>query len=285
VPHLAWAGRVTLLAAPEKIGKSTVLGQAAAAMSTGADFLGEQTARAPVVWHRLDEPKSDLVRRLARFHARHGIAICEQPGLTIDDLDALVSETRASLVVIDTLLEYVGPEVPNVFDPRQWLTPLAGFRRLAQARNTAVVLLHHTVRDGTRYADSRQIGAGVDQIITMGAKTEDPTVRSLDSRGRVLVERLTLRYAADGYVRDTGEMPLELRIYRAIADEPGIGKTKLRDRVGGKATLVDNGVNDLLRKSAIEDRGNLEKHAYHVRGPINGPGPGQSSGQGYVAHG
>ena len=41
VPRLAWEGRITLLAAPEKPGKSTLLGQAVAAVAQGHDFLGD----------------------------------------------------------------------------------------------------------------------------------------------------------------------------------------------------------------------------------------------------
>jgi len=43
VPRMAWTGRVTLLAAREKIGKSTLAGAAVAALSSGVRFMGEPT--------------------------------------------------------------------------------------------------------------------------------------------------------------------------------------------------------------------------------------------------
>src|SRR4051812_25717502 len=60
VPRLAWAGRLSLLAAPEKHGKSTLVGQAIAAKAAGADFLGEATTPGTTLWLGLDEPLNDI---------------------------------------------------------------------------------------------------------------------------------------------------------------------------------------------------------------------------------
>src|SRR5215218_2310626 len=70
LPRLAWAGRVTLLASPEKTGKSTLVGQAVAAKAQGKDFLGEPTERGSTLWLALDEPLNDVVRRFVRYGAR-----------------------------------------------------------------------------------------------------------------------------------------------------------------------------------------------------------------------
>jgi RecA-family ATPase len=50
VPRLAWEGRITLLAAPEKPGKSTLLGQAVAAVAQGHDFLGDPVEQGVTLW-------------------------------------------------------------------------------------------------------------------------------------------------------------------------------------------------------------------------------------------
>ena len=42
MPYLAWPGRLTELAGPDKIGKSTLLRQAAIAVATRGEFLGQQ---------------------------------------------------------------------------------------------------------------------------------------------------------------------------------------------------------------------------------------------------
>ena len=55
IPYLALAGRVTLLAAKEKVGKSTFMGQCVAAFSQGAEFLGQPCGPGKVLWYALDE--------------------------------------------------------------------------------------------------------------------------------------------------------------------------------------------------------------------------------------
>ncbi len=73
LPRLAWAGRVSLLASPEKTGKSlTLVGQAVAAKALGHDFLGEATEQGATLWLALDEPLNDVVRRLVRYGAQAG---------------------------------------------------------------------------------------------------------------------------------------------------------------------------------------------------------------------
>lgn len=52
VPRLAWEGRLTLLAAREKTGKSTLVRSAIAAKVTGRDFLGEPQSFLPRVPQR-----------------------------------------------------------------------------------------------------------------------------------------------------------------------------------------------------------------------------------------
>src|SRR6266851_2237255 len=50
VPGLAWKGRLTLVAAREGTGKSTLLSAVAAAVTTGGEFLGERCAKGMVLW-------------------------------------------------------------------------------------------------------------------------------------------------------------------------------------------------------------------------------------------
>ncbi len=75
VPRLAWRGRVTMLAAREKDGKSTLATAAAAAASGGARWLGDPTLRGSVLWvgleehgqeRRRDEPRQGPLRRVMR---------------------------------------------------------------------------------------------------------------------------------------------------------------------------------------------------------------------------
>src|SRR5690606_19180590 len=72
VPHLAYRGRTTLLAGPDKSGKSTLMAHAAAALSRGDGFLGEPSQGqhgGRVVWVGLEEALGDGVRRFKELGA------------------------------------------------------------------------------------------------------------------------------------------------------------------------------------------------------------------------
>ena len=83
VPRLAWAGRVTLLAAREKGGKSTTATASAAAVSRGGSWLDAVTATGSVIWFGLEEHTSDLVARVCEWDADpkrvHVLTHCGRP--------------------------------------------------------------------------------------------------------------------------------------------------------------------------------------------------------------
>lgn len=124
------------------------------------------------------------------------------------------------------------------------------------------MLLHHTTRDGKRYRDSGQLGAGVDQIITITVDQKDETVRQVDSRGRVTVERFRLAYVDDRYDFLDGDQSLEVQVSRIIQAEPRVSSSRLRLRVGGKATKVDAAVESLLAQGSVADEGTSGNHAF-----------------------
>ena len=68
VRSLAWRGRVTLLHAREKAGKSTLMGAAAAAVTRAAAFLEAPTCAGPVVWFGEEHP-SDAKTRMEHWGA------------------------------------------------------------------------------------------------------------------------------------------------------------------------------------------------------------------------
>ncbi len=65
---IAHAGRVTLLHAREKVGKSTLVGAAVAAVTRGRPFLAAPTRAGDVLWVG-EEAASDVKARLAQWDA------------------------------------------------------------------------------------------------------------------------------------------------------------------------------------------------------------------------
>jgi hypothetical protein len=289
LPRFAWAGRLTMVAAREKAGKSTLIGQAVAALAEDQLFLGEPIRPTTVLWLGLDEPKGDIVRRLADYGATGRVALMtEHRGNLL--LEDAILELEAGLVVIDTLLEFASGNVEDTNSAMQWQPVLKSLRGILQRTNAAGILLHHGKKgpDGG-YRDSTQIGAGVDAIIEMREVEEDPTLRKCRYRGRLRGEDFAVRFTDGRYELDAGTPTLEMRVLQVIAATPGASSKLLRDTVGGKAREVDAAVKDLLARGAITDRGDAVRHRFVIRPPGQGLGQatqivagqgGTSSGQG-----
>lgn len=238
VPHLAWRGRVTLLAAAEKGGKSTLIGQAAAACSTGTTFLGQDVEPCSVAWIALDEHVSDLVRRLSHHGAKSGIGIYNRRP-AVELLDSDLKDLRPGLLVIDTLTRYALGEVTEGGSRFQWAPLMAYITEVARIHNVAIVLLHHFARSSERYAESAEIGASVDQIIEMRKDGESPTVRLLKSEGRIVFESLKVEYQYNRYERFDGRPPsLDALILAQLSKEPGLTVGGLRKAVGKRMETV-----------------------------------------------
>ena len=281
LPRLAWQGRVTLLAAPEKFGKSTLMGQGVAAVTRSQDFLGEPTSGAGALWLALDEPLGDLVRRLAGYGAKEAVYIYpERP--SYEDLESTIEDQQIGLVVIDTLTEFAAGLMDDMNSAMQWQPVLAQLRGIAQRTASGIVLLHHANRATGKYRDSSQIGAGVDAIVEMFPVPQDPTVRQCRARGRMRMGDFTLRFADPWYSLESGELPVELRVYRAIESRPGISKTQLRTAVGGGTKACDAALDELLRKGAVHDPGGRGGHTYHTTSLVYAEGPGLEASQGGV---
>lgn len=271
VPRLGWVGRLTLLSGKEKTGKSSLIGQAVAAVANAEPFLGEPTMQAISLWLAMDEPLGDLIRRLDRFGARHRVAVCQEP-FGLEHLAKLLVDTGATFLIIDTLGEFFLSLIEDPHDAKDWIAPLRELRAVLLQYAVACVLIHHTIRDGTRYADSRQIGAGVDTVITMLEVTDDPQRRILDCRSRIIgYERVGLRYIDDAYHLDGGGLPLSLQVFDAITHHPGISRNELRSELGCRGTVLDIALRDLVQTGRVENRGgngNGVSHAYFVAGML-----------------
>jgi hypothetical protein len=278
LPRLAYAGRSTLLAGREKSGKSTLLGQAAACLTTGQSFLDEPLAPGNVLWLCLDEPKGDLVRRLVGYGATEGVVSCEERP-SFPELEDAINEYMVRLVVVDALMNFASGLVQTPSQPTEWVPIFEGLNGILRRTGAAAVITHHTDKAGRGYADSRQIGASVDLILEMTKHDTDKTVRKVAAAGRVRVSDFSMRYVEPWYQLEDGELTVEMKVYRAIESNPGIGTVKLRAAVGGNASEVDTAVRGLTRSLAIEDRGDGKVHRYHVRPLSVQSGPGQPSRQ------
>lgn len=265
VPRLAWRGRVTLLAAREKDGKSTIAGAAAAAVTCGATFLDGVALCGPVVLAGFEEHASDIVTRLVRFgtdpNALHfATQINADP---VIELKAAVERIRPVLVIVDTLSAIAQGKLDDG-SAKAWQPLMAALTGLARDFDCAVLIIHHSRKSDGAYRDSTAIGANVDCIIEMHPVEKDATARHLKARSRFTVPDCTIRYTDDSYelvgTDEAPEIAIRKAVTRYVNEHPGCPLVELRKgiRVGSytsKATIAGKLVAEGILREEKGERG------------------------------
>lgn len=266
IPDIAYSGRVTLLSAREKAGKSTITGQAAAALSSGGNFLGTTLSAARVLWYGIDEPLGDTVRRFQQYGGDPDALTIQPERPSAEELRAEIEAAGATLVVIDTLAELWSGRIESDRDANA----VAGFFRpyvnVARETGAAIVVLHHTTKDGAEYRGSVQLGASVDIVLTLRRpfvatdpssrggeieEEEDDGRRTLRGKGRGVDVNMRLHF--DGALYSIGDkpMPLRARIMAELAKDPASGN-ELSDRLHVRKERVLAELKDMSREDLVE---------------------------------
>lgn len=255
VPHLVLQGRVTLFSAREKAGKSTLAGQAVAAVTRGESFLGGTCLQGRVLWYALDEPVGDLVRRLHANGADGTQVFIREEKPTALQVVEDVAESGAALVVIDALSDLLRGMKEN--DAAEASVALAPYRDAARTSGAAMLLIHHATKGGRgEYRGSSALGAIVDVLASMRAKAthvdgepddfdaddqEDDPRRLLEVKGRGIRARVKIAFNGQGYDLGNGANGLPDRILRTLrgADE-AMSANDVAKAVGGRRSGVLN---------------------------------------------
>ena len=261
VPRLAWRGRVTLLAAREKVGKSTLAGCGAAALTQGRPFLGEPTSGpAAALWCSYEEHPADLDERFKRFGADPAdLYLGIRPDRPLETLEAAVLVVEPELVVIDTLASLVSGVVTEGGSSAQWQPVLTRLCRIAQAPGgPAVVIVHHARKSDGTYRDSTAIGAAVDVILEVAAPALFPGIRSVSARGRFAIEPYSYGLTEDG--RDVlltasggGEDDLEAAVEKWVGEHEGATMNQVRRGVAGRGVAIDNAIEKLINAGRVTE--------------------------------
>ncbi len=253
IPHLAWTGRVTLLAAREKDGKSTLVAAGCAALSQGRRFLGEFVDAGNVLWLSSDaESPYDLVARFQRFGAfPTNVWLADEWDRVPASFLRAVLDNRPTVAVIDTLASFAELAVEDANASAAWTPVMTALKRCANESGTAIVLLHHASKATGRYRDSTAIGAGVDVLLEMEPVESDPTVRRLRARGRFRVADVSVRLDGNDFALDAGLPSLDARVLAAVAASPGISGNRLRGQGLGRTTDIQACLKRLEASGAI----------------------------------
>jgi hypothetical protein len=287
VPRLAWRGRVTLLAAREKDGKSTVAGAAAAAVTRGVTFLDGVALRGVVVLAGLEEHPGEIARRLVDFNADPNmvhIATYTESN-PVAELETAVERIRPVLVIVDTLSAMAEGKLEDG-SAKAWQPLMAALTRIGRDFDCAVIIIHHSRKSDGAYRDSTAIGANVDCIIEMRSDERDPKARHLKAKARFPVPDCTIRYNGSGYeMVETAEPEEAIRdaIERYVREHPGCSLNELRKGVVGAnkttATIVTALVSEgVLREVEGKSNARLFYPAEPSTRPVLIPVPGNPTG-------
>lgn len=264
VARLAWPKRVTMLAAREKGGKSTLAGAAAAAISAGRPFLGEETAPGNVLVVSLEEHPQEFVQRFMRFGANPDRVAFVQGGTEniVKRIRDATEDFHPDLIIIDTLVEFANlvsgePLEPN--DSQAWAAVMSELTALARDF-CAVLVLHHSKKADGKYRDSTAIGAAVDIIIEMHG--DGAEVRTLKTRGRFPIPETRIKLDGDEFKLLETTEEVEARIVKFVAAHPRCSLRDLRDGIGGNTGEIGRIKDRLLKVGRLVNVGTSTVHAY-----------------------
>lgn len=289
VPFLAWQGRVTLLAAREKLGKSILAGAAAAAVASGRQFLGRPVLEGSVLWLALEEHAGDVARRFQRFKAGRRVTVGAMTAKPFDDVGGAARALEPTLVVVDTLAALASSRVDDPSSSTAWTKVMTLLTAVARETGSAVLLLHHSRKSDGTYRDSTAIGAGCDVLLEMKDDAKDSTLRRISGRGRIPIEpEIAARLVGDRYeLAEAGSDSLENQVLTFLGAHPGSSSRAIRDGVSGRAGDIDAIVRGLFDDGSIVNNPDGRGNAYSLTPdtardtPPKGPGSTESPvGQG-----
>ena len=170
-------GKISTLEGDPGLGKSTVLLDAAARLTTGRPLpggpactpasvviLSGEDGLADTIRPRLEAAGADLDRifALTAVRGRDGIEDFPSIARNLEQLERCIHETGARMVIVDPLMAYLGAEVNSYRDQdmRRVLAPLAAMTERTRVASVLVRHLRKSKEGGAIYAGGGSIGIG-----------------------------------------------------------------------------------------------------------------------------
>lgn len=278
VPDLIPEG-TTVLAAPPKVGKSSLVYQIAVESAIGGDLLGRRVTPGSVLYLALEDGKRRGQDRLRKALAGRTMPIgrlevrwdAREVGNGLeDDIRAWLDEhPDAVMVAIDTLgkVRPAGTGKRGAYEVD--VEAMAGLQDLFRDRPVALVIVHHARKDASddflaSVSGTYGITGSADTIIAIRRKR-------LEAFGQILVTGRDIADAeqavqfVDGlWIAAPGAIPEasfdRTEVYRVIQEHGPIFAQAIADRIGKTRTNVQNMISGLVSSGAIARTG----HGYVV---------------------
>lgn len=222
IGNMAALGYVTLVAAPPKAGKSTLISGLLRARGLGTPFLGHAVPVGPTLL--IAEEAGPVIKR--KIEGIEGLEIMtrvafKRAGLGFAEMLGVIRgwATPGGLVVIDTLAKWA--EVKDENDAAVMGAALDAIIQVAQDLHIAIIIIHHTKKGGGEHGEalrgSSAILGSVDHVI------EVEFVKDSDQRVLVMYGRL------DFPTRFTVSFDRDTLAYEVVADTEAGDDDRLDD--------------------------------------------------------
>lgn len=270
-PPLMWRGRLTLLTAREKIGKTSIMAAAAAAVTRGDRWLGSPTTRGSVAWWAgiTESTPVDVARLVKSFGGDVSrLYLVEAPGEPFALLERAVETWRPDVLILDSLAALVSGLELESGDAQGWTRVMARLRGLAVGHDCGVVGIHHGNKATGEYRDSTAIGASADVLVAL-SEGELEGERRLKSVARWAIPPTKVRLVQPEHGKPRYEsvgsgLSVDARVLAFIEANPGCSTRALRDGVTGRNPEIDEALRRLLAADHVEDRGGSSGRRLHV---------------------
>ncbi len=282
----------------EKRGKTTVVSQMAASLTTGGTFLGEALSPAFVLWIAADEPLPDTATRLQRYGADTAKVSVVDGRIgareLAQELQAVrgVATTLPVVVVVDTLGELLSPMIANENDSAPMLKAMRPYIDAIRVAGAACIFIHHSNKSGSDFRGSGAIGGAVDCLVHFRERypaSRDPNVapvetddvvdtrRVLDIKSRWSTVKKHLQF--DGALYALGDAPasLPLRIEMQLRQHGAISGSRLAEALGAKKQSVLDELKR-LESAGVVTRSGAGTHPVYLDATMSGTGGGTDAG-------
>ena len=197
-------GEVTMVVADAKLGKTWLGFQLAVCASKGLPFLKRNVRQMRVVYLDLEMGAFDEKQRSRAIARKLGVPTEnldiafiagdeQETAPTLYNLEAglegFLEETnwdfKDLLLIIDTFGEIASDIEENTASETR--AAISGLRKLARTRNCAVVVFHHTTKDGDTYRGSSAIRGAVDNLLFMRWASKKEKKAAIVEKGKSFV--------------------------------------------------------------------------------------------------
>lgn len=267
------SGGLSLVIAKPKVGKTTFSFNLGIAVAQGFDFLGRRTRQGPVVYLALEEKKSEIIKELKKrdldgildeslfFH--FGPA----PVRAMEEVEPLIKETKAKLLVIDILQKFC--RVKDLNDYAQVTRALEPLMATSRKLDCHTQFLHHAGKlereDGDDILGSTALLGGVDTSIQIRKKPNETrrTFFTMQRYGENIPEMVIVLNEGKGLESIGSKEDVEIEetmqlILEALGTDI-LTEKEIGERVERRGLLISKALRKLVERGSINRSGEGKK--------------------------